>query len=686
MDGGGPIARAALEHTIRTLPVPTSPPPAAREDAAVGLAFLEMALRQNHIRRITDRLVLVEHLRVARSTEVDVSLSLLDADQWAACATFRTRPKERRWEVGEVGAARVMRPKDGAVRPAAPAILDRDGHDDRPSLWVPIARLPRSSSAPVEVRDSTGARVPRLTQLELALPTASGLYQLLRATLNSQTDAVTGPGDTGRTLNRFLKRADPARWLVESAVHELFAGRSQPPSGYPLVPDSQTSREDDNLPRNIALKVLREYGSQLAPFFDLLNLALNDYLLVVALPGDRDHHILSYDLPLLAEPPSRVQRPRAFTRALTRGTYLIKYQTQVPVGLRAYHLVAMADLSLDIDRMFLTSDADAEHVDSLTTDMRSLAEEIGKHARTKSTTWARITEHELQKTFGELSELKRRRTWEAEKAPARKLHTRHIDKLTSAWQASQDLQDVADQSTPLVSGGELTAERLTEAAWEIDRLEFHKDYWTEGDPSAPTASVYWRQRYGHRSSSAESITITAGIAVSDATSSHPRTIFKYVAAVLVVGLAAAIVGARDFWPFAADAEISFSTFDRSAVVAVLLIVPGFLYTRLDLPRRGTIAARVQTLPRLAAHLTILTAIVQALVVAGGASQWYRESFGLGCILLGILAISLLAFDLGSRMLPGLAPGAPRWVEGSDRRRKQPVDMSLYSSGAERGRE
>ena len=47
-------------------------------------------------------------------------------------------------------------------------------------MWVPIARILRRTAEPIDVRDSSGQKVPRLTQYETSRLLASGLYRLLR--------------------------------------------------------------------------------------------------------------------------------------------------------------------------------------------------------------------------------------------------------------------------------------------------------------------------------------------------------------------------------------------------------------------------------------------------------------------------------------------------------------------------
>src|SRR5690348_16312885 len=80
---------ALLKEAIRSVPIPGAPPALSREGAAVGLAFLDMALRQNHVRWLTERLALIEHRSATRTTEVDIRLSLLDVGQREASRLFQ---------------------------------------------------------------------------------------------------------------------------------------------------------------------------------------------------------------------------------------------------------------------------------------------------------------------------------------------------------------------------------------------------------------------------------------------------------------------------------------------------------------------------------------------------------------------------------------------------------------------
>jgi hypothetical protein len=178
----------SLRHAIATIPIPGAPPRLSHQGAAVGLALLDTSLRLNHVRRLTERLTVVEHGSARRTTEVDVGLKLLDEGQRQAAAGLED-----------------LLGKEHGARPASPGA--------RRSLWVPLARLPRRDVSPVDVYDSAGRKLPRLTQHEASRLIASGLYLLLRGILASDEHAQSAKQE----LNTFLFQVHEPRWLVQQA-------------------------------------------------------------------------------------------------------------------------------------------------------------------------------------------------------------------------------------------------------------------------------------------------------------------------------------------------------------------------------------------------------------------------------------------------------------------------------------
>ena len=123
----------ALRYAITSVPVPGAPPRQNAVGAAIGLSFLDSALRLNHIRRLSETLTVTDHRVARRTTEVDVSLAMLDEGQRRATVLSRD------------------------LRSASRSEHDDPGPD---GVWVPVARIARRSTAPVTIWDTSGARLP----------------------------------------------------------------------------------------------------------------------------------------------------------------------------------------------------------------------------------------------------------------------------------------------------------------------------------------------------------------------------------------------------------------------------------------------------------------------------------------------------------------------------------------------
>ena len=79
----------ALRHAIMSVSVPGAPPRQNTVGAAIGLSFLDSALRLNHIRRLSETLTVTDHRVARRTTEIDISLAMLDEGQRRATMQSR---------------------------------------------------------------------------------------------------------------------------------------------------------------------------------------------------------------------------------------------------------------------------------------------------------------------------------------------------------------------------------------------------------------------------------------------------------------------------------------------------------------------------------------------------------------------------------------------------------------------
>ena len=329
LDGFGSMLEA-----IDTVPIPGAPIPLQREAAAVGLSFLGTALRQNHIRRLTERLVLVEHLGADCKTEVDLSLSMLDDDQWKAARLFQTLR---------------TRNTDGGSNQLDESTQSHDSGS--PTIWVPVSCISRASAAPIDVQDEAGTRLPRLTQYETSTMVAAGMYRLLMRVLASHPDSTTKTD-----LSRFLTSIHEARWLVRSAVYAILTERAGPTVRESRSATPGTIGGHGRQYRDLAKQILTDYLPLLDSYFALLTVALNDYLLVVSVDARRDEHLLRFDSPLFAEDeqsslrrvaraisaPRGFDAPRAWWRQIMGSprNYHLEYEGEIPSNISSYHLVA----------------------------------------------------------------------------------------------------------------------------------------------------------------------------------------------------------------------------------------------------------------------------------------------------------------------------------------------------------
>lgn len=608
----------ALQHALASLSVPGAPPRTTAADAAVGLSYLDTALRAGHVRRLTERLTISDHRVAHRTTQVDLSLGMLD---------------------------------DGQRRALSDA---PDG-----TIWVPVALLPRSTAAPVDIRDATGARVPRLPEQEVGELVAAGLGRLLRGILDTLPEAA---GDTD--LARLLHRAHEAEWLLRLAVHRLLTERRSPQPPSPrAVPDGVVEGHGAQN-RALAQRVLLKHEDDLRDYIDLLDTARAHDLLVVALDRGTDEHLLTYDTPLhVAAEASRGRRTGSLLRSVSDG-YGLEYRSRISPGIPAYHLVVDAEPGVDIARMYLSTDADAAVVTTLRPDLELLAERVDAERRAPADRARhKILELQVQTSLRTLADLVRRRRWECAQAglPApdgSMVACTTLGRIAVAGEGVRTRSGAVDSSIllhPL-----LEPELLRRAARELGEQELHRDLSLENDPTSSRAHAHWR---GPGSADAP-VEVRAALQLRDTSAAGPRAVRTYALAVAASGYVLAAFLADSFWPFGPEATGTLSRVaDADAVVAVLLLVPGFLYTRLPLAQRHTVAGHLRALPRIVAGGCIgIVAVVALAIAAALPGLLVQVGFG-AMIVVPLLGAALLEYR--RRQLPATGElvrmGAPRWV-------------------------
>jgi hypothetical protein len=650
----------SLRHAIETIPIPGAPPRLSRQGAAVGLALLDTSLRLNHVRRLTERLTVVEHGTARRSTEVDVSLKLLDEGQRQATAQLQDLIGQ---EHGERAASRPAR---------------------QHSLWVPLARLPRRDVSPIDVFDSAGQKLPRLTQHEASRLVAAGLYRLLRGILAGDENAQTAKHE----LNTFLFQVHEPRWLIQQALLTLLTERNPPEEEFTLAPAGGTEPGYGRQCRELALDILDGCADLLAEYAYLLNVAVRDYMLVVALDDSVEEHRLSYETPLHVDARQPVAKEQWRRLAASRRGYVVTYRTVIPATLKSYHLVAGTAPQAQISRMYLSTDADQHQVDGLAEDLFSLAERQDA-APLQEADGARhkILELQAQTVLRKLADLLRRRKWEAgqsgvELSP-RSLPACH--RLAAAATTGEAVRtDSGELDNSLRRHPEFTAANLREAAGELTDREFGQDLVLVGGIADNEARAYWR-RSGGRDPRGDHVRVRATLVLKDSTKSGPLNVTFYALAVAAVSFVLGWLLVGRPWPYGRAATEALGHIgDGQSVITMLLLLPGFLYSRLSLPPRRTVLGYLGTLPQALVQLSIAAVAAFAATVATQSRGEVVQATLTVAVGLPVLAALVLFGQASWResAIPLSRLGAPRWAGTGawDRRKPLEADVRFDSSG------
>lgn len=172
--------------------------------------------------------------------------------------------------------------------------------------------------------------------------------------------------------------------------------------------------------------------------------------------------------------------------------------------------------------------------------------------------------------------------------------------------------------------------------------------------------------------------------IRDISGHRSGSITAYVLSVVAIAYALAGLRFGTPWPFAGwfpqgfpwpvldTLPIRHET-DPAAAIAVMLLVPGFLYTRLNLPQRHTIAGQLRRLPRLVAHVTIVTAAGVAIAFAAKHAIAIQAALML-CIwvpLVFVVLVHVLSRRVTRERLP-VTRDTPLWV-----RRGEPLERRRW---------
>ena len=214
----------------------------------------------------------------------------------------------------------------------------------------------------------------------------------------------------------------------------------------------------------------------------------------------------------------------------------------------------------------------------------------------------------------------------------------------------------------------LQPERLAAAAEELFAEEIYSSVALENDPSPSRAHASWHGCSTPAATAGAPVEIRAGMLLRDTTAAGPRRVCEYAVLVAIVGYLFAAFLAGDPWPFGAASRARLGAIaDAGAVISVLLLVPGFLYTRLGLADKRSISGRLRALPRAVANLCIAVLAVVAATVASGLSGGWVQLVFATMVVLPLAAATLLLYRRRSMSETAelVRLGAPHWLDGAD---------------------
>ncbi|GAB3911112.1 hypothetical protein GCM10029964_116220 [Kibdelosporangium lantanae] len=628
--------RSALWQT----PIPTSPPPTDGHQEALGLNLLALALRLEHVDRMSEALTLADSTHMTRSVSIDVNLTVRTPDQRQA---LRSDPKETR-------------------EPTA--------------VWLPVARQARTDQAPVVVRDAAGAVMPRATHQETARALIHGMSKAFRMFLEADPRA----GDPQSTLYGIRNGLHRSRWLIQATIANLIDNGGH----HPDLPADHIRRNratDSESIRDRADQALVQLFPPDSAFLRLLEIASSEYLLVTEVPTANPQVFLHFDAPVM---PARGRRRKATLWGLVpEHEFTVRYQTVIPRAVNSYHVTIEVPPEIQVRRFFLTSDVDGPALRALVNDIRAVADEYDD----LNAVSPKLLEQELQSIASRLAEFGRRRHRDLDsfKAYLTECYSVFSNRgpafpakpdLPVTWLSGFAQRYEADHYRKLADGV-FTADVLRSLADRLESTDMDQDLYVDNDPRDNAGHAHWRRRpFGSDPQSVEPVEANVFISLADDLPSLSSNVSKLLLAVTLLVLGFAVVLAPGLFtgvPVLGGLsahlrpEVPGNTVlnTADAVVTVLLLVPGLLLSRLDIPSHRSVLGRLRLFPRYVAYASMVVAGALAMFVAGASVEGLAVPFVVALSCLGLLIVVLLADGIAKsvrrRLLVPVNQVSPGWL-------------------------
>jgi hypothetical protein len=621
---------ASFLVAMRQTPIPTSPPPHDSQQEALGLNLLALALRLGHIDRMSEALTLADSTHMARSVSIDVNMNALTPEQIHA---LRSDPSSE-------------------YRPAA--------------VWVPVARQSRTDLAPVVVRNAAGEVVPRMTQVETAHALIHGMSKAFRMFLNSDP-RTENPGALLHDIRHGLNRS---RWLIEATIANLIdtGGRQSSPVS---TRSARHRATDSDSIRDKAARAVEDLFPEDSPFLRLLDIAASEYLLVAQVRTNKTQAFLRYDAPVL---PARSRDLRGRATIARWGAFqhefTVRYSTVIPRAVNSYHVTLEVPPEIQVRRFFLTSDVDAPALRSLVNDLRAVSESYQRLYDISP----KLLELELQGIVSRMAEFGRRRYRDLDsfmayiedcystfsrrrpRFPARNAAATPIGPAESLLPQQRIVTGLGHLSHQYetdnlrkLADGQLPPAVLDRWADELTSAQVHSDIYVDNDPRENAGHAHWQRRpFGTDPQSVEPVSATVYMALVDDPPSLASNVSKLLLAVLLLVVGFGLVLQPQLFTHvpllgAIGNRIGISLDDgpissADAIVTMLLLVPGLMLSRLDIPSNKSVLGRLRLFPRYVAYTAVIVAGGLALVVASARGDRLAGPFVIAIVALLVLAV------------------------------------------------
>jgi hypothetical protein len=656
--------RRRFLDALRRTPIPTAPPLHDPHLEALGLNLLALALRLEHIDRMTEALTLADSTHMARSVSVDIDTDVLTPEQkWA----LRSDP-------------------DGASGPPA-------------AVWLPISRYSRTDKAAVVVRDAAGNVVPRMPMVETAQALIQGMCKAFRMFLTSDRRTE----DPHALLHAVRHNANRSRWLVEATIGELITGGGRDRSPVPPKRSPGRATDSDSI-RDKAARAIEELFESGSPFLRLLDVASQDFLLVVEVSTRKAQSFLQYDAPVIPARSHQLRARNAFARWLGfRHEFTVRYATLIPRAVKSYHVTLEVPPEIQVRRFFMTSDVDSPALRSLVDDMRAVS---ASYDELRAVT-PKLLELELQGIASQLAEFGRRRYRDLESfmsyiedryatfspRPPRFPAWTEVDTPETGLASDRPMVTRLARFShlyetghyPKLADGLITREVLDRLADELEKAQVDQDVHVDNDPRENAGHAHWQRRpFGFDPQPVEPVASTVYAALVDDPPSLATNVSKLLLAVLVLVAGFGVVLESSLFsgvPLLGDLNASFRPStdgadtpmsSADAVVTMLLLVPGLLLSRLDIPSNKTVLGQLRLFPRYVAYTSVVIAGMLALFVAAGRKEALEGPFRFGMVALLVLFLLVGADSVGKaikrrRRVP-VNRISPMWLIAEIRRR------------------